>query len=237
MKKWTAILLMITVLCAFTPVLADGQEIAVMNGFERLETDVEPIIVDPGYTLIPVAALARAVGYEVAYFHEERQVTLIKDGISLLIQLDSDTVLVNGEQESLPVPATIYKDRTVVPLRFVSEMMQKKVNYKDYGGKAVVWVTDFDVLVNEPFDPERYLTQDGHIYTLKGDQETERGIKPGDTPEQVLEHYGVPVSDKTYAESRVITYAGEYIMGELEPQTIEFLIEDGKVTNVTVIRP
>lgn len=237
MKKWTAILLIITIVSAFIPVLAEDQEIVVMNGFERLETDVEPIIVDPGYTLVPVAALARAVGYEVTYFHEERQVTLVKDDVTLLIQLDSDTVLVNGEEELLPVPATIYQDRTMVPLRFVSEMMQKKVNYKDYGSKAVVWVTDFDVLVNEPFDQDRYNTEDGHIYTLKGNQSTERGIQLGDTPEDVLESYGVPVSDKTYEDFRVITYVGDYIIGDIEPQTIEFSIEGGKVTNVTVIKP
>jgi uncharacterized repeat protein (TIGR02543 family) len=95
--------------------LADNAAVQVM--------DMTPVIVDDRI-LLPIRFVSYALGAEVGWNDETRQVTLTLGGRSLTF----------GIGEMLPgmdVPAVLMNDRTMVPLRFISEFFGAIVEW-DY---------------------------------------------------------------------------------------------------------
>ncbi|RXT03990.1 copper amine oxidase N-terminal domain-containing protein [Ammoniphilus sp. CFH 90114] len=109
---------------------------ALVNGVEP-EMDVMPTI-ENGRTLVPFRALAEALGAEVVWNAETRTVTVTKDGVSVVITIDSMEATVDGQEYTLDVPAKINKGRTVIPLRFLSESLKAKVLWEQETQTVVV---------------------------------------------------------------------------------------------------
>lgn len=68
------------------------------------------------------------------------QVTVLQDGNTLVLTIGSKQALVNGETRLLDVPAATIKNRTFVPLRFVSEALGCGVDYRS----GIVYITSPD---------------------------------------------------------------------------------------------
>lgn len=135
----------------YGPVTNAAEVRVTLNGKE-LESDVPAFIrtVD-GYdtrTMVPVRAIAEALGADVLWLEEERQVRITHDGEELLLTLGQSTALVNGEEVSLPggVPATMtlsdHGARTMVPLRFVSEGLHAQVAWDNPTRTASIVTSD-----------------------------------------------------------------------------------------------
>lgn len=109
-----------------------------------------------GRTLVPVRPIAEALGATVLWKGEERQVVISAGADTLILTLGSARAVVNGREESLPggVPAVVAKygeaERTLVPLRFVSEQLHAQVTWD--GGSYTAQVTARD-LSEEPVQP------------------------------------------------------------------------------------
>ncbi|MDW7672481.1 MAG: stalk domain-containing protein [Bacillota bacterium] len=95
---------------------------------QPLVTDVSPVIED-GRTLVPVAHLLRALGAEVNWDGDSRTVTITQDDTTILLTIDSQTALINGQATQMQVPARILNSRTLVPLRFVAENLEANVEW------------------------------------------------------------------------------------------------------------
>lgn len=100
--------------------------------------DVAPRIVE-GRTLVPVRFIAEALNANVAYDQDSETVN-IQGQANISMKIKSRTALVNGQQIELDVPAEIENGRTMVPLRFISEGFQCKVNF--YGQSNLISITD-----------------------------------------------------------------------------------------------
>ncbi|MFD0958062.1 copper amine oxidase N-terminal domain-containing protein [Paenibacillus chungangensis] len=98
-----------------------------VNG-KQPEFDVPPIIVE-GRTLVPFRAIAEALNAEVEWDAETRTVTVMRDDMEVKLTLGSYTVLINGEEYQLDVPAQIKDKRTLVPIRFLSEALKADVEW------------------------------------------------------------------------------------------------------------
>ncbi len=109
-------------------VFCDGNE---------LKPDVPPVIKE-GRTLIPVRAIAEALGATVQWDEKERAVIITKGDITIQIQVDSRVMVVNGKRMELDVPAKNISNRVFVPLRFISQALQAKVDYYPEGQIVVV---------------------------------------------------------------------------------------------------
>ena len=82
-------------------------------------------------TLVPIRALAEAMGFTVLW-EDETQTVTVRDGeTEIVFVIDSDKAAVNGEAFALDVPARLTSDRTFIPLRFVSENMGAKVVWNE----------------------------------------------------------------------------------------------------------
>jgi N-acetylmuramoyl-L-alanine amidase len=100
------------------------------------DNDVPPLII-ASRTLIPVRAFFESMGAKVIWDDENRVVSLEDEDNTVNLFIDSQVALVNGAEKILEVPAMIIDDdgdgngSTMVPLRFVSEVLGAEVSWAD----------------------------------------------------------------------------------------------------------
>jgi hypothetical protein len=94
----------------------------VLNGtkFEAQANQMPPVIVE-SRTLVPVREVFELLGGSVSWDGNTRTVTISKDTTEVNLVIDSLSAKVNGVDTSLDVPAKIINDKTMVPVRFISE--------------------------------------------------------------------------------------------------------------------
>ncbi len=109
---------------------SDPDAVKVILDGEQLVFDVEPVIIND-LTLVPFRALLEKLGAEVEYIEEGQYVNASRDGIDISLQIDNTEASVNGAAVTLETAPTIINDRTLVPLRFVSESLNAKVDWDE----------------------------------------------------------------------------------------------------------
>ena len=82
--------------------------------------------------LVPLRVIFESLGAVVDWEEATRTVTAVKGDIQITMQIGSDVLYRNGEGITLEVPARIVNNRTLVPLRAVSEAF----------GATVLWVQE-----------------------------------------------------------------------------------------------
>ncbi|MTI80484.1 MAG: hypothetical protein FH758_06295 [Firmicutes bacterium] len=108
--------------------LTIGQLLANVDG-NTYTMDVAPFVTEADRTLVPLRFISEALGAEVEWDPETRQV-LIEDGeITIILTIESANVQVQDVAKTLDAPAMITSSRTFVPLRFVSETLGAQVDY------------------------------------------------------------------------------------------------------------
>lgn len=107
-----------------------------ING-KKTEFDVLPMNKD-GRTLVPFRKIAESLGADVSWNPEKNTVTVIKDNIKVELTIGDKKALVNDEEIIIDVPAEIFKNRTLIPLRFLAEKLDAAVDYYPEGSMIVV---------------------------------------------------------------------------------------------------
>jgi transglutaminase-like putative cysteine protease len=96
---------------------------------EEVAYDVKPQIVD-GRTLVPMRLTFEKMGLEIEWDPVEQRITGKSEYFSIVFEIGSRRVFIDNDVEKiLDVPAMIIDNRTMVPLRFLTESM----------GYNVVW--------------------------------------------------------------------------------------------------
>ena len=104
-------------------------QIRIDNEFVQIPAgDQQPVIVD-GRTLVPLRAVMEALGFEVEWEPTQNRVNLEKPGFDISLTIGSRTMVVNGNNVSLDVPAQLINGRTMVPLRAISEATGMEVRW------------------------------------------------------------------------------------------------------------
>ncbi len=127
MKKNILGLLVLTLCLACTPALAQETATVYVNG-TALVTDQPAIIVDDR-TLVPLRAIFEALGAKVDWIQETETVLAQKRTTTISLQIESNRLYVNGVGVEIDVPAQLVNDRTLVPVRAISEAL----------GASVLW--------------------------------------------------------------------------------------------------
>lgn len=99
---------------------------------KSLKLDIPPVIKD-GKMLVPVRAFSQAFGAEVEWNAEDHTVTIVKDGVEIVIKTDSNIVLVNGVETDLGMPVKAINGRNVLPVGFLAEKLGLKVEEDEDG--------------------------------------------------------------------------------------------------------
>lgn len=109
-----------TVSCAMAAEITYDTGITVMVDGNKVQFDQQPVIADDR-TLVPVRAIFEALGAEVDWVADTRTVVSTKDENKCELVIDSNEMKVGDETVTLDVPAMIINDRTLVPVRAISE--------------------------------------------------------------------------------------------------------------------
>ncbi len=87
-----------------------------------------PIIID-GSTMVPIKAIAEAMGGSVSWSGEERSISIMMGSKQVKLFLDNTTAYSGTQRVTLTVPPQVYNERTMVPLRFVGEQLNSLVEW------------------------------------------------------------------------------------------------------------
>ena len=109
--------------------LALQPEIKITVNGRQIETDVAPVLQNDR-TLVPIRVVSDELGAGVTWDEATKTVTVSKDGTILTLQIANKTMSVsNGSPVTLDVPPQTVFDRTLVPLRAVSDGLGAAVNW------------------------------------------------------------------------------------------------------------
>lgn len=104
-------------------------------------------------TLVPIRFISESLGAEVGWDGETGSITITQNDTAIQMQLGKKEYTVNGEAKEMDVEPTIMRERTMVPLRVISESFGKNVFWDPKGliiisDEAPIWdsVEDADVI-------------------------------------------------------------------------------------------
>lgn len=100
-----------------------------VNGVNK-EIDAAPVIVD-GRTLLPVRAVVEEIGGDVSWNSEAKQATLNHGENEIVLTIDSETALLNNEEQKLDTAPVIISGRTFLPIRFIAENFGYNVEWSE----------------------------------------------------------------------------------------------------------
>ena len=129
-----------------------------------------PLLLSTERTFVPIRIISENLGFDVNWDNEAKKVTINKDDTNIEITINEAKALVNGKEiyidtkDGKPVlesKAFLYKDRTYLPLRFISEAFGAKVDYERKNGTHYITInTKANGEVSENFiEPEFNIIQ------------------------------------------------------------------------------
>lgn len=113
----------------FKPCDAASDIKVLLNG-TSLSFDVPPII-ENSRTLVPFRKICEALGAEVEWDGQTKTVAAFKDDKTILLKVGEDTAYVNQTPVKLDTAPIIKNDRTLIPLRFLSEAFGATVEWNN----------------------------------------------------------------------------------------------------------
>lgn len=102
---------------------------------------VEPFVKN-GTTLVPVRALADSLDADIKYDPRASTVRVRTGNKDILLKLNQKTAKVGTKEVKLNVPVQLINGRTMLPIRFISEHMDKKVGWYAYSKYGIVSINE-----------------------------------------------------------------------------------------------
>ena len=126
----TAALAFAGALC-ITGAIHAQEEIAVMVDNKAVTFDQPPVILNDR-TLVPIRAVFEQAGANVEWDGNTLTATITGKGHTVQIGVGNSYMFKDGRSISLDVPATVINDRTLIPVRAISEAMDYGVTWNGY---------------------------------------------------------------------------------------------------------
>lgn len=99
-----------------------------VNG-NKVKFDVLPYINNDGRTMVPLRFISENLGSEVAWNNKERSVTIKQKDKNIKLFIDKNTAYVNNNVVTFDTKPQLKGQRTMVPLRFISEVLGAEVQW------------------------------------------------------------------------------------------------------------
>jgi len=131
-RKLLSVVLAGALVASFAPganvLAAPSNSISIYIDGNQLYTDQPPVSIG-GRTFLPLRAIFEGLNSSVDWNGRTKVITAKRDDTTVVLKLGSKTATVNGQTVALDVPAQSIKNRTMVPVRFVSEAMGEEVDW------------------------------------------------------------------------------------------------------------
>lgn len=151
-------------------------EWAMINS-EPFKLEQAPIIIG-GRTMVPLRFITEALGLEITWEAETRSVLVEKDGSIIRLFIDSHKAELNGKIIEVEVPPTILNGRTLVPVRFVSEVLGYTVGWE--GLTSEVTISGYKPSAESEVKPESSIEYEfaNEVLRLVNIEREKLGVSP-----------------------------------------------------------
>ncbi len=212
MKSLRNIFITWLILMSFTTVSAEDNISVTLNGTPI--TFDQPPIIKEGRTLVPVRAIFEALGADVVWDSDTRTVTATREDTTVKMTIDKSEFYKNEATITLDVPAQIVNDRTLVPVRAISEAFDADVDWN--ADTRTVIITKEEDNPNDAIAKEKLLDFYDNIFPSKS-------VKTKATPNLSL------LDDKNYTS--IIATPIEYYFVDINNDKISELVIYGEAVN------
>lgn len=110
------------------PAQAAAKPIRIIIDGVTLSTDQPPVMVN-GRTMVPLRAIFEAFNADIKWNQKTQTVTASQGDTTIVLKIGSKLATINNKAVTLDVPGKNLKGRTMVPTRFVSEALGRKVGW------------------------------------------------------------------------------------------------------------
>lgn len=220
MKRLFYILSCLFLLLSYCSPALSADQIKVFADGNQLQFDVAPVI-ENGRTLVPVRAIFESLGATVSWDSKTNTVIAFKDKLKISLPIGKTTATVGNAINTLEVPAKIINNRTLVPLRFISEALGSTVSWN--GTLKLITITSAPsgegVKINGYIETTVTNVVDGDSIEVMVNNTTEKIRLIGiDTPETVHTTVGEEPFEKE---------ASEYTKKQLINQKVRLVFDVG----------
>ena len=220
--------LLIILLGLMISTLAQAADVSVYVDEEKMIfPDQQPFINTANRTLVPLRFVTRALKGKVDWFSDTQTVKIEHPVGTILLTVGESFAYKNKEKVAFDTTAIIKGDRTMVPLRFISECLGAHVYWNS--SKRKVFITTQLPPVNEfkgiPFKPEDLPFKGGSRPLERSDRPSARVqyVQVNDLPIKLKEGrsvYGLNVDEN-------FVYVKQYSVDK-SPLTL-YMVEDGNL--------
>lgn len=163
MKKIFAGLLLTSVLWTASPADAATPQLKIDEVV--VKTDAAPEVKN-NRTMVPLRVISENLGAQVQW--KDSQITLSTNQSTVILTLNSQTVIQNGQAKQLDTTPYLKNNRTYVPIRFIAETFGSQVDYK----QSTVNIATKPLFINnhkiKALHYEYHMTMGGVIQEVKG---------------------------------------------------------------------
>ena len=121
--------------------LIEGAPVRVDND----NTDIVPYVSEEGRTLVPIRFISEALGAKVDWTEAEQLITITKGKDVIKMNIGKTDYAVNADAKTMETAPIIKNDRTLVPLRAISEAFGEKVYWND----GLIVISDVEVAMTD----------------------------------------------------------------------------------------
>lgn len=138
----TLVFAMSTVFVNVQCAVAETQPVSVYLNGNKLNFDSEPIIRNDR-VLVPMRMIFESLGANVSWYAETQTASAALSDKTATVTIGSYSASANGSKLKLDVAPIIQNDRTLVPLRFISESLGANVDWDDNARKVIITQGNF----------------------------------------------------------------------------------------------
>jgi hypothetical protein len=114
-----------------------------INGDERpFDAEGSAPVIENDRTLVPLRAIFEALSVDLQWDDATQTITGKRGNAEIILKIGQNEAFVNGKSVTLDVPPKIINDRTMVPLRFISESIGAKVEWLAAERGIIITQTD-----------------------------------------------------------------------------------------------
>ena len=172
---------------------------AIVYEDKTLEMDVKPQVID-GKVMVPLRAIAQALGFQVTWNAETRRIDLINGARFTSVAIGENAYFINRMAPSpLSAAPVIVDNRTLVPAEFITEILQQGIQIEDGTMK----------IYDEPF-----TTLSGYVSVIEElDGYTKVYVAPRDTDDVEMWEQTVLIVSENTIINREAYQVGDFING------------------------
>ena len=132
MMRIISILITVLIIVACLPLsIAYAQnEITVYIDGKKMDFSQPPIVIEDR-TLVPMREVFETLGAVIEWDSDTETVTAVRSEKTIILKINETNAYIDGKQQALDVPACLIDNKTMIPLRFVSEALGASVDWSE----------------------------------------------------------------------------------------------------------